>query len=193
MAFTANSPSCETINGANAARSCTMLSDCLMLMPRIIPQSPPSCRLHASLHPMNFIWLTASARFQRCTSLKTSPPCQPDGPEQGTQPTIPSIQRPQTPPHMARRPVGTLREHGGRGLGAMPRPLAACHCSALCHCSPPFTMIRTSFAGWRFRSLLTCAVVFSGFRAHIHMPNDLATIIADITFRSHRRVNTSSW
>ena len=85
-----------------------------------------------------FIWLTASTRFQRCTSLKTSPPCQPDGPEQGTQPTIPSIQRPQTSPHMARRPVGTLREHGGRGLGAMPRPLAASHCSALCHCSPAF-------------------------------------------------------
>ena len=140
-----------------------------------------------------FIWLTASIRFQRCTSLKTSPPCQPDDPETGTPPTIPSIQRLQASPHMARRPVGTLREHCGRGHGVMPRPLAANRHSSLCHCRPPFIMIRTSFAGWRFRSLLTCAVVISGCRAHIHMPNDLATIIADITFRSHRRVNTSSW
>ena len=140
-----------------------------------------------------FIWLTASIRFQHCSSLKTSPHCQPDGPEQGTQPSIPSIQRLQASPHMARRPVGTLREHCGRGHGVMPRPLTANRHSSLCHCSPPFTMIRTSFAGWRFRSLLTCAVVISGCRAHIHMPNDLATIIADITFRSHRRVNTSSW
>ena len=139
-----------------------------------------------------FIWLTASIRFQRCTSLKTSPPCQPDDPETGTPPTIPSIQRLQASPHMARRPVGTLREHCGRGHGVMPRPLAANRHSSLCHCRPPFIMIRTSFAGWRFRSLLTCAVVISGCRAHIHMPNDLATIIADITFRSHRRVNASS-
>ena len=54
-------------------------------------------------------------------------------------------------------------------------------------------MIRTSFAGWSFRSSFTCPVVFSGFRAHIHMPSDLATIIADMTFRSHLRVKTSSW
>ena len=140
-----------------------------------------------------FIWLTASIRFQRYTSLKTSPPCQPDGPEAGTPPTIPSIQRLQAPPHMARRPVGTLREHGGRGHGVMPRPLAANRRHALRHCKPPFIMIRTSFAGWSFRSSFTCPVVFSGFRAHIHMPNDLATIIANITFRSHRRVKTSSW
>ena len=33
-----------------------------------------------------FIWLTASIRFQRYTSLKTSPPCQPDGPEAGPRP-----------------------------------------------------------------------------------------------------------
>ena len=75
---------------------------------------------------------------------------------------------------MARRPVGTLREHGRRGLGVMPRPLAANRHHALRHCKPPFVMIRTSFAGWSFRSSFTCPVVFSGFRAHIHMPNDLA-------------------
>ena len=120
-------------------------------------------------------------------------PCQPDGPEAGTQPTIPSIQRPQAPPHMARRPVGTLREHGGRGPGVVPGPLAANRRSALCHCSPPFIMIRTSFAGWRFRSLLTCAVVIPGRLAQIHIPNDRATIIADMTFTSHRRVKASSW
>ena len=111
----------------------------------------------------------------------------------GAPPTTPSYQRLRAPPHMARRPVGTLREHGGRGLGVMPRPLAANRHHALCHCKPPFVMIRTSFAGWSFRSSFTCPVVFSGFRAHIHMPNDLATIIANITFRSHRRVKMSSW
>ena len=140
-----------------------------------------------------FIWLCTSIRFQRCTSLKTSPPCQPDGPRAGTQPSIPSIQRFQAPPSMAQRPIGTLREHAGRGLGVMPRPLAASHHFTLCHCSPPFIMIRTSFAGWSFRSLLTCPVVFSGCRAHIHMPSDLATIIAAMTFTSHRRVKASSW
>ena len=97
---------------------------------------PPCATTYSLRHIHRF--LTLLPRFQRCTSLKTSPPCQPDGPEQGAQPTIPSIQRPQASPHMARRPVGTLREHGRRGLGAMPRPLAASHCSALCHCSPAF-------------------------------------------------------
>ena len=43
------------------------------------------------------------------------------------------------------------------------------------------------------RSSFTCAVVLSGCRAHIHIPNDRATIIADITFRSHRREKSSSW
>ena len=140
-----------------------------------------------------FIWLSASTRFQPDTLLKLSPPCQPDGPGAETQPTIPSIQRLRPHPHMARRPVGTLREHGGRGLGVMPRPLAANHPPALRHCSPPFSMIRTSFAGWRYRSFFTCAVVRSGYLAQIHIPNDRATIIAAMTFTSHRRVKASSW
>ena len=139
-----------------------------------------------------FIWLFASDPFQPDTLLKLSPPCQPDGPGAGTLPTIPSIQRLRAPPPMARRPVGTLREHDGRGLGAMPRPLAANRPPALRHCSPPFIMIRTSFTGWRYRSFLTCSVVLSGCRAHIHIPNDRATIIAAMTFSSQRRVNASS-
>ena len=140
-----------------------------------------------------FIWLSASTRFQPDTLLKLSPPCQPDGPGAGTLPTIPSIQRLRAPPPMARRPVGTLREHGGRDPGVMPRPLAANRPPALRHCSPPFIMIRTSFAGWRYRSFFTCSVVRSGCRAHIHIPNDRATIIAAMTFSSQRRVNASSW
>ena len=146
-------------------------------------------------HPSHgvFIWLSASTRFQPDALLKLSPPCQPDGPGAGTLPTIPSIQRLRAPPPMARRPVGTLREHGGRGPGVVPRPLAANRPPALRHCSPPFIMIRTSFAGWRYRSFFTCSVVRSGCRAHIHIPNDRATIIAAMTFSSQRRVNASSW
>ena len=140
-----------------------------------------------------FIWLSASTRFQPDALLKLSPPCQPDGPGAGTLPAIPSIQRLRAPPPMARRPVGTLREHGGRGPGVMPRPLAANRPPALRHCSPPFIMIRTSFAGWRYRSFFTCSVVRSGCRAHVHIPNDRATIIAAMTFSSQRRVNASSW
>ena len=140
-----------------------------------------------------FIWLTASIRFQHCTSLKLLPHCQPDGPKAETLPTIPSIQRSKAPPPMSRRPVGTLREHDGRGFGVVPKPLAANHPSSLRHCSPPFIMMRTSFAGCRLRSLFTCSVVLPGRRAQIHIPNDLATIIAAMTFSSQRRVNASSW
>ena len=140
-----------------------------------------------------FIWLTASIRFQHCTSLKLLPHCQPDGPKAETLPTIPSIQRSKAPPPMSRRPVGTLRGHDGRGFGAVPKPLAANRPSSLRHCSPPFIMMRTSFAGCRFRSLFTCSVVLPGRRAQIHIPNDLATIIAAMTFSSQRRVNASSW
>ena len=64
---------------------------------------------------------------------------------------------------------------------------------ALRHCRPPFVMTRSSFEGCRNRSRRTSATVLSGWRAHIHIPNDRATIIADITFRSHRRVKASSW
>jgi len=140
-----------------------------------------------------FIWLTASIRFQHCTSLKLLPHCQPDGPRAETLPTIPSIQRSKAPPPMSRRPVGTLREHDGRGFGVVPKPLAANRPSSLRHCSPPFIMMRTSFAGCRLRSLFTCSVVLPGRRAQIHIPNDLATIIAAMTFSSQRRVNASSW
>ena len=140
-----------------------------------------------------FIWLTASGRFQHCTSLKLLPHCQPDGPKAETLPTIPSVQRSKAPPPMSRRPVGTLREHDGRGFGVVPKPLAANHPSSLRHCSPPFIMMRTSFAGCRLRSLFTCSVVLPGRRAQIHIPNDLATIIAAMTFSSQRRVNASSW
>lgn len=140
-----------------------------------------------------FIWLTASIRFQHCTSLKLLPHCQPDGPRAETLPTIPSIQRSKAPPPMARRPVGTLREHDGRGFGVVPKPLAANHPSLLRQCSPPFIMMRTSFAGCRLRSLFTCSVVLPGRRAQIHIPNALATIIAAMTFSSQRRVNASSW
>ena len=140
-----------------------------------------------------FIWLTASGRFQHCTSLKLLPHCQPDGPRAETLPTIPSVHRSKAPPPMSRRPVGTLREHDGRGFGVVPKPLAANRPSSLRHCSPPFIMMRTSFAGCRLRSLFTCSVVLPGRRAQIHIPNDLATIIAAMTFSSQRRVNASSW
>ena len=140
-----------------------------------------------------FIWLTASIRFQHCTSLELLPHCQPDGPKAETLPTIPSVQRSKAPPPMSRRPVGTLREHDGRGFGVVPKPLAANRPSSLRHCSPPFIMMRTSFAGCRLRSLFTCSVVLPGRRAQIHIPNDLATIIAAMTFSSQRRVNASSW
>ena len=140
-----------------------------------------------------FIWLTASIRFQHCTSLELLPHCQPDGPRAETLPTIPSVQRSKAPPPMSRRPVGTLREHDGRGFGVVPKPLAANRPSSLRHCSPPFIMMRTSFAGCRLRSLFTCSVVLPGRRAQIHIPNDLATIIAAMTFSSQRRVNASSW
>ena len=63
------------------------------------------------------------------------------------------------PPPMSRRPVGTLREHDGRGFGVVPKPLAANRPFSLRHCSPPFIMMRTSFAGCRLRSLFTCSVV----------------------------------
>ena len=154
--------------------------------------TPPRLPLLAPKHGV-FIWLFASTLFQPVASLKLSPPCQPDDPRAGTLPTIPSIQRLRAPPSMARRPVGTLREHDGRGTGAMPRPLAASWRRPLRHCSPPFIMIRRSLAGWRYRSFFTCSVVLSGCRAHIHIPNDLATIIAAIKFWSQRRVKASSW
>ena len=64
---------------------------------------------------------------------------------------------------------------------------------ALRHSRPPFVMTRNSFEGCRARSRRTSATVLSGCRAHIHSPSDRATIIAAITFRSHRRVKASSW
>ena len=157
-----------------------------------LPVSCIKCEETPYFHGV-FIWLTASIRFQHCTSLKLLPHCQPDGPRAETLPTIPSIQRSKVPPPMSRRPVGTLREHDGRGFGVVPKPLAANHPSSLRHCSPPFIMMRTSFAGCRLRSLFTCSVVLPGRRAQIHIPNDLATIIAAMTFSSQRRVNASSW
>ena len=57
---------------------------------------------------------------------------------------------------------------------------------------PPFNMMRTSFDGCSQRSRFTCSVVFSVRLAQIHIPNDRATIAADIRLSSHRRVRTSS-
>ena len=54
-------------------------------------------------------------------------------------------------------------------------------------------MMWSNFEGCRNRSRRTSETVLSGCRAHIHIPNGRATIIADITFRSHRRVKASPW
>ena len=177
---------------SNSGKSLTLTKGFLRLYRNQRRMSTPTRAFSSPAHGV-FIWLTASIRFQHCTSLELLPHCQPDGPKAETLPTIPSVQRSKAPPPMSRRPVGTLREHDGRGFGVVPKPLAANHPSSLRHCSPPFIMMRTSFAGCRLRSLFTCSVVLPGRRAQIHIPNDLATIIAAMTFSSQRRVNASSW
>ena len=138
------------------------------------------------------IWQTASFRFQPDVSLKRPCPA-----SLGVRERVPC---PHSRPASAREarlpwredPSGHPASMAGRAPGhaeAAGRRMAR----ALRHCRPPFVMTRNSFEGCRARSRLTSVTVLPGCRAHIHIPNDRATIIADITFRSHRRVKASSW
>ena len=138
------------------------------------------------------IWQTVTFRFQPDVSLKC--PCPASLRVRERMPC------PQSRPVSAREarlpwrgdPSGHPASMAGRAPGhaeAAGRRMAR----ALRHCRPPFVMTRSSFEGCRNRSRRTSATVLSGWRAHIHIPNDRATIIADITFRSHRRVKASSW
>ena len=139
-----------------------------------------------------FIWQTVSFLFQPDVSLKNPCPA-----SLGVRERVPC---PQSRPASAREarlpwredPSGHPAGMAGQASGhaeAAGRWMAR----ALRHCRPPFVMTRSSFEGCRNRSRRTSATVLSGWRAHIHIPNDRATIIADITFRSHRRVKASSW
>ena len=138
------------------------------------------------------IWLTASFLFQPDVLLKRPCPA-----SLGVRERVPC---PHSRPASAREarlpwredPSGHPASMAGRASGhaeAAGRRMAR----ALRHCRPPFVMTRNSFEGCRARSRLTSVTVLPGCRAHIHIPNDRATIIADITFRSHRRVKASSW
>ena len=69
-----------------------------------------------------FIWQTVSFLFQPDVSLKNPCPASLGGPRKGTLPTVPSRQRPRSPPSMARGPFGTPREHGSPGPGACRPP-----------------------------------------------------------------------
>ena len=120
------------------------------------------------------IWLTASFLFQPDVLLKRPCPA-----NLGVRGRVPC---PHSRPASAREarlpwredPSGHPASMAGRAPGhaeAAGRRMAR----ALRHCR------RTS------------ATVLSGCRAHIHIPNDRATIIAAITFTSHRRVKASSW
>ena len=138
------------------------------------------------------IWLTASFFFQPDVSLKRPCPA-----SLGVRERVPC---PHSRPASAREarlpwredPSGHPASMAGRAPGhaeAAGRRMAR----ALRHSRPPFVMTRNSFEGCRNRSRRTFETALPGCRAHIHIPNDRATIIADITFRSHRRVKASSW
>ena len=53
-------------------------------------------------------------------------------------------------------------------------------------------MIRISFEGCLGKSLCTAPVDFPGLRTQTHIPSERATIMADMMFRSRRRVSLSS-
>ena len=78
-------------------------------------------------------------------------------------------------------------------FGAVPKPTGRRMPSVLCHSKPPFVMIRISFDGCLSKSLCTASVDFPGLRAQTHIPSERATIMADMMFRSRRRVSLSSW
>ena len=77
-------------------------------------------------------------------------------------------------------------------FGAVPKPTGRRMPSTLCHGKPPFVMIRISFEGCLSKSLCTASVDFPGLRAQTHIPSERATIMADMMFRSRRRVSLSS-
>ena len=77
-------------------------------------------------------------------------------------------------------------------FGAVPKPTGRKMTLTLCHSKPPFVMIRISFDGCLRKSLCIASVDFPGFRAQTHIPSDRATIMADMMFRSMRRVSLSS-
>ena len=78
-------------------------------------------------------------------------------------------------------------------FGAVPKPTGRKMTLTLCHSKPPFVMIRISFDGCLRKSLCIASVDFPGFRAQTHIPSDRATIMADMMFKSMRRVSLSSW
>ena len=138
------------------------------------------------------IWQTGSFRFQPDVSLKCPCPA-----SLRVRERMPCPQSRPVSAREARLPwrgghSGHPASMAGRAPGhaeAAGRRMAR----ALRHCRPPFVMTRNSFEGCRNRSRRTSATVMSGCRAQIHIPSDLATIIAAITFGSHRRVKASSW
>ena len=128
------------------------------------------------------IWQAASFRFQSEVSLRKTCPA-----SLGVRERMPC---PQSRPASAREaripwrgdPSGLSASMEGRAPGhaeAAGRRMAR----SLRHCRPPFIMTRNSLEGCKYRSRRTSATVLSGCRAHIHIPNDRATIIAAITFR----------
>ena len=78
-------------------------------------------------------------------------------------------------------------------FGAVPKPTGRRMPSTLCHSKPPFVMIRISFEGCLSKSLCTASVDLPGLHAQTHIPRERATIMADMMFRSMRRVSLSSW
>ena len=89
--------------------------------------------------------------------------------------------------------MGCSASMTARAFGAVPKPTGRKMTSTLCHSKPPFVMVRISFEGCLSKSLCTASVDFPGLRAQIHIPSERATIMADMTFRSMRRVSLSSW
>ena len=137
-------------------------------------------------------WSSTSLLFRSTPSPKRFAPCQPASPGTEALPAFPSRRCPDHPPARREDPSGHFAGVTNRAVGARPKPFGRRNSPSLHHCSPPFIMMRSSFDGCLRRSSRTSPVVFSGLRAQTHIPSVRATIMAAMTFVSHRCVSASS-